>query len=201
VAIVIVVWAIQLPSPADGDRWALAPEGSFIVVIRRDVPGVIDGGGGYSIEAHDAAGELMYRRTYQGDPIRVAADAWAPIHARVAASLMRTDTSLRRSQAIQQARQQLPIPEHSLPIDAIFIDIAGRIWLHRSDLNCFRVLDGRSGAELAHLRLPQHEWRWVGPATASENALWLLEEDGVGIRRLARYPLDLRQQRPGACSG
>jgi hypothetical protein len=41
--------------------------------------------------------------------------------------------------------------------------------------------------------------RWT--ATASENALWLLEEDGVGIRRLARYPFDLRQQRPGACSG
>jgi hypothetical protein len=177
-----------MPVPRSHDRWAVAPDGSFVVVIRAvERRGVI---AGYEVEAVDAAGRLRFQRRFQHEPIPLSREDRDRAHRAFAEYLMR-EAGLSRGAATRQAERVLPVPRTYLAADWVFIGTDARIWISRRDArDSFFVLDGRTGAEIARVRLPPGTPPGTGADAADAGSVWLVEYDEMRVANLVRYRIE-----------
>jgi hypothetical protein len=174
-----------LRSPRNNDRWAAAPDGSFIVVVSAvEVNGRI---GAYTVEAIRPSGQRIFRRRFEHAPVPVAAEEQDRTLAGFANDLVSRGVPSRAA-ALRQARELLPLPQHRLAVGHVFIDADHRIWLSRWDLvDRLLVLDGATGAEVAHALLPEDELPRSGADAARGGTAWMMKRDMYGVLQLVRY--------------
>lgn len=175
------------PLPRNNDRWSIAPDGSFVVVVRSVESQTTNAVTGYTVEAVDASGRVVFRRQFNHTAIPVPEDLRDRIHGDFASTLMRMEGGTRFG-AVGRARDLLPIPKTRLAIDWIVVGSDGRIWLHRLDRpGVFVALNGQTGEVVGEASFPNASYPGVGVDSADDQFIWMVERDNLDIPYIVRY--------------
>lgn len=173
---------VTSPIP-DLDLITFAPDGSSVVVVRRQGWDGRTDPAEFEVTKLDVHGDTVYRRRIEYEPRPVPSDYFDD---RIADRMDSPNVSNRRAYA-RALREFYEQRRYFPPVTAVTVGNDGTTWLAREREDGERewlVLDD-SGSAIGRLRLP----RGGGVRFASRTECWVVERDALDIPYVVRYDI------------
>jgi hypothetical protein len=165
--------------------WAVAPEGSAVVVVHRPTAASRERGT-FQVVRYDASGRVTLNRSYNYVPKPMAGAVADSIRDYLASMFVERRFVLARGQAESFARDSAPLPAFQPPVDGVTVGSDGTIWLRREHWGATRheyLVLGRDGDILATVVAPPG----LRILHAQRNQVWGVMLDEMEIPYVLRY--------------
>ena len=175
------------PQPfSDDPIWAVAPDGSLIVVVER--PAAWNRRvASFTVTAYSDAGRVLFRQSETYNPVRSEKEQLTEyIDSEVRRLEQAAPGQIRPSAARSAIEKGVWWPSYKPPVQSVWVDNDGRIWLRRDDplpgQQAWEVWD-RAGRRLGNVEID-------GPATpraAQGSSVWSVTLDDLGVPLIVAY--------------
>lgn len=173
--------------PRFADRWAVAPRGDRIAILRPGIPTSTDAE--FTMEVVEIASGQVVKRSFEYTPRRLSHEEQEGYIGGMIQSLV--GAGLNRVEANRLVRDHISVAGYQLPIARILFGSDGLLWVERTDIVdsegdlAFSIIDAKDGREVARAVSP------VGTRfrllAADSEAVWGIETDAAGTPYLVRY--------------